>query len=56
MELNDLLRDLRMARFFGYLELKFEPGRVVLVRKTETLKPHECDCRDNRGTDDERKP
>jgi hypothetical protein len=56
MELNDLLRDLRNGQFFGSLELKFEYGRVVLIRKTETLKPHGDDCRDNRGTDDERKP
>jgi hypothetical protein len=55
MELNDLLRDLRNGQFFGSLELKFESGRVVLIRKTETLKPQERDCRDNRGTEDEKK-
>ena len=50
-ELTDILRDLERGRFFGSLELKFEAGRVVLVRKTETLKPATGNYRDNRGTD-----
>ena len=54
MAVNDLLRSLEQSRFFGTLELKFEAGRVVLIRKTETLKPS-ADCRDNRGDLDERK-
>jgi hypothetical protein len=33
-----LVRELAEARFFGSLEIKFEAGKVVLVRKTETLK------------------
>jgi hypothetical protein len=56
MELNDLLHDLENRRFFGSVELKFESGRVVLIRKSETLKPTENCCRDNRGTPDEHKP
>jgi hypothetical protein len=52
MELNELLRDLERSRFFGSLELKFEAGRVVLLRKTETLKPVTANCRDNRGNDE----
>jgi hypothetical protein len=44
-----LLADLERQRFFGSLELKLEAGRVVLIRKTETIKPS-SDCRENRGT------
>jgi hypothetical protein len=53
MELTDILRELERCRFFGTLELKFESGRVVLVRKTETLKPTTSNYRDNRGEGDE---
>ncbi len=54
MAVNDLLRSLEQSRFFGTVELKFEAGRVVLIRKTETMKPS-ADCRDNRGEADEHK-
>jgi hypothetical protein len=54
MEASELLNELQRTRFFGSLELKFEAGRVVLVRKTETLKPQ--DCRNNRGEQDEHEP
>ncbi len=53
MAVNDLLRSLEQSRFFGTVELKFESGRVVLIRKTETLKPSADDRRDNRGDTDE---
>jgi len=55
MAVNEILRSLEQSRFFGTLELKFEAGRVVLIRKTETMKPSAQDCRDNRGEADERK-
>lgn len=45
-ELTNLLAALEQQRFFGTLEVKIEAGRVVLLRKTETIKP---DCRDTRG-------
>ena len=45
--LNQLLADLERQRFYGSVKIKFEAGRVVLVRKTETIKPEHC--RDNRG-------
>lgn len=51
MAVNDLLRSLEQSRFFGTLELKFEAGRVVLIRKTETMKPAD-NRRDNRGAED----
>ena len=41
------LRDLEQRRFYGGFESKFEAGHVVLIQKSETIKPD--DCRDNRG-------
>jgi hypothetical protein len=52
--LAGLLEDLERHRFFGSLELKLEASRVVLIRKTETLKPS-YDRRDNRGIENEHK-
>jgi hypothetical protein len=49
---TDLLVGLERQRFFGSIEVKLEAGRVVLIRKTETLKPL-CDCRDHRGASNE---
>jgi hypothetical protein len=53
--LDCLLADLQRQRFFGSIELKLEAGHVVLIRKTETLKPIH-DYRGTRGTDEERTP
>ena len=56
--LNELLRNLEQAKFFGSVELKYEAGRLVLIRKTETLKPPfgvGDDCRNSRGNNDEYK-
>lgn len=50
--LTDLLRSLEQAKFYGSVELKYESGRLVLVRKTETLKISEPTCRENRGADE----
>ena len=44
---TNILKELERERFYGSLEIKFEAGRVVLIRKTETIKPN--DYRDNRG-------
>ena len=49
---TEILRELEQSRFYGTLEIKFEGGSVVLVRKTQTLKP-EPDHRNNRGKDNE---
>jgi hypothetical protein len=49
-----ILSGLSDQRFFGTVELRFEAGHIVLLRKTETLKPTEEDCRDNRGPADDR--
>jgi hypothetical protein len=53
--LDCLLADLQRQRFFGSIELKLEAGHVVLIRKTETLKPIH-DYRGTRGTNHERTP
>jgi hypothetical protein len=44
-----LLRNLIDSGFWGSLEIKFEAGTAVLVRKTETLKPNSGNRRSNRG-------
>ena len=35
----DLIQQLIRERFYGAVTLKFEAGRVVLMKKEETLKP-----------------
>ncbi len=40
-EISELGRELEKSRFYGSLELKYEDGRLVLIRKTETFKPME---------------
>lgn len=37
----DIIGNLERSHFYGSLELKYEDGRLVLIRKTETLKPME---------------
>ena len=49
-ELIALLRRLEASGFYGSLEVKFETGRVVIIRKTETLKPG-LNHRDTRGNE-----
>lgn len=51
--LDCLLVELQRQRFFGSIELKLESGHVVLIRKTETIKPAH-DHRDNRRNRNER--
>jgi hypothetical protein len=50
----ETLCELERQRFFGTLEIKFEAGRVVLMRKTETIKPTLENYRNTRGNDDGR--
>jgi hypothetical protein len=42
-----LLRQLSKERFFGALTIKFESGKIVILKKEETIKPQPC--RDHRG-------
>jgi hypothetical protein len=44
-----LVEQLERQGFYGSLEIKLEAGRVVLLRKTETIKPFPADNRNNRG-------
>lgn len=44
---------LSRERFYGFVELKFEAGQIVLLRQTETIKLE--NCRDNRGDHERRK-
>jgi hypothetical protein len=48
--LAELMKQLEQQRFYGTIEAKLEAGKVVLLRKTETIKPD--DYRDNRGDRD----
>jgi hypothetical protein len=40
-DIPELVSGLEQSRFYGSLELKYEDGRLVLIRKTETLRPME---------------
>lgn len=40
-EISELARELEKSRFYGSLELKYEDGRLVLIRKSETFRPME---------------
>jgi hypothetical protein len=48
-ELGQLLRKLEQARFYGGLEIKFEAGNVVLIKKTETIRPMQPSYGTSRG-------
>ena len=37
--IEQLLVDAQRERFYGSIELKFEAGRFVIARKSETIKP-----------------
>lgn len=51
---EQVLSQLANERFYGSVELKFEAGCVVLLRKTETIKPNKRGDRDSRGQQNER--
>ena len=40
-DVSELTRELEKSRFYGSLELKYEDGRLVLIRKSETFRPME---------------
>jgi hypothetical protein len=40
-DIPELVSGLEQSRFYGSLELKYEDGRLVLIRKTETFRPME---------------
>jgi hypothetical protein len=49
-DLTQLLAQLQRQRFYGSLEIKLEAGRIVLLRKSETIKLTGSDYRENRGS------
>ena len=50
--LEYLLFEFVSRKYYGTVEIKFEAGIPVLIRKTETIKPKEQDCRDTRGANE----
>lgn len=48
-DVPNLLNTLQRERFYGSLEVKFEAGRIVLLRKTETFKSND-ELRGNRNS------
>ncbi len=37
-QLNDMLKEMFQTNFYGSVEVKFEAGRVTIIRKTESVK------------------
>ena len=54
-EIETLINRLVEDKFYGALEIKLESGRIVLIKKTETLKPTTNNFRANRGMHDSRR-
>lgn len=52
---DEILSQLARDRFYGSVEIKLEAGKIVLLRKTETIKPTDENCRNNRSGNDEHK-
>ncbi len=49
--LEKLLADAKQSRFWGHLELDFQDGEIVVIRRSETFKiKREGDKRDERNT------
>jgi hypothetical protein len=52
-DLDALLDNMRQRRLYGSIEVKIEAGKIVLLRKTETILPKKetssFDYRENRG-------
>jgi hypothetical protein len=50
----EMLAGLQRSSFYGAVELKYEAGVIVLVRKSETFKPTEPTYGNNRSASHER--
>ena len=48
-EVIEQLEQLARDGFYGSLEIKFEAGRITLIRKTETFKPTDEEKRSTRN-------
>ncbi len=49
---TEILHEQEQKGFYGSLEIKLEAGRVVLIRKTETIRPTVENYRISRGKND----
>ena len=47
LDIEGLIRQLADQHFYGSLTLKFEAGRIVILKKEETLKPHDLSGQPN---------
>jgi hypothetical protein len=47
IELIEMLKKMEQGRFYGSLEIKFEAGKIVLIRKSESFKPTEANYNGN---------
>ena len=54
IDLQQLIRQLEECRFYGSLTLKFEAGRIVILKKEQTLNPADLSGqpRRNNGTEE----
>lgn len=50
-KLNELLREFEHSQLYGSLEIKFEHGKVVLIRKSETFRPTVENYGSSRGSE-----
>ncbi|HWG59489.1 MAG TPA: hypothetical protein VN661_10635 [Candidatus Acidoferrales bacterium] len=48
-----LLTELAAARFYGSVEVRFDNGKITVIKKTESIKPTSGDPRNNRGSNHE---
>lgn len=39
MTINDLLQSIEKDRLYGELLIKYEAGKIVVIKKTESIKP-----------------
>lgn len=45
-DIAKLLQEVRQTHFWGSIQLDYQDGALVLIRKTETLKPRKENNRD----------
>ena len=38
-EVIKILKEIEATKFYGSVEVKFEAGRVTIIRKTQSIKP-----------------
>lgn len=55
-EMEELLAQLVRQRFWGALEVSFQDGQPLLIRKTQTIKLGSGNRRNHRGELDDCKP